>query len=70
MTVSKEKTKLEGDPPPPLFSVRIVKIVLQPDKYKPVSMKPVELEAIQLKRARVGFVIREGQKRVQAFCHY
>ena len=39
----------------PSVSITITKIVLQPDKYKPLSLEPVELEPIQFKRALFDF---------------
>ncbi len=46
----------------PKYSVKIERITVQPDKYKPSSLVPVELEVIRFKRAKVGMrVVREGE---------
>lgn len=45
-----------------LFTIKVYRIVVQPDKYKPVSLKPVELEVLRLKRALVDVEVRNGQR--------
>ncbi len=44
----------------PKYSIKIERITVQPDKFKPVSLAPVELEVIRFKRVKVGLrVVRE-----------
>ena len=45
-----------------LFTVEINKITVQPSKYKPVSLKAVELEVLRFKRALVRIAVREGER--------
>src|SRR6266705_660264 len=46
----------------PKYSIKIERITLQPDKFKPLSLAPVELEVIRFKRAKVGMlVVKEGE---------
>ncbi len=37
----------------PKYSIRVTRIGIQPDKYKPLSLSPVELDVIRFKRAKV-----------------
>jgi len=41
------------------LSILVKKIAVQPTKYKPVSLDPVELEVLRLKRAVVPLDVRE-----------
>src|SRR2546428_54541 len=46
----------------PKYSIKIRRITVQPDKYKPLSLSPVELETIRFKRAKIEIdVLREGE---------
>ena len=37
----------------PKYSIRVTRIGIQPDKYKPLSLSSVELDVIRFKRAKV-----------------
>jgi hypothetical protein len=45
-----------------ILSVDVKKITVQPNKYKPLSLDPVELEVLRLKRAVVSMDIKEDSK--------
>jgi len=45
-----------------LFTITVNKIAVQPDKYKPISLKPIELEVLRLKRALVDLTVSVQQK--------
>jgi len=46
-------------------SIYVRKITVQPSKYKPVSLDPVELEVLRLKRAVVSIDVKEDSKESQ-----
>ncbi len=43
-------------------SIRVNAITVQPDRYKPTSLDPVELEHLRAKRAKVRFTVSEGRR--------
>lgn len=46
-----------------ITEVQIGKIVVQPDKYKPTSLAPVELEHLRPKRHKIDIAVSQGSKR-------
>ncbi len=51
--------------PERVISVQVTKIAIQPSKYKPVSLKPVEMEVLGLKRAIVSIRVEESSRRAE-----
>ncbi|SRR6266487_3712574 len=45
-----------------ILSINVKKITVQPNKYKPLSLDPVELEILRLKRAVVSMDVEEDSK--------
>jgi hypothetical protein len=47
------------------LSIYIRKITVQPSKFRPISLEPVELEILRLKRAVVSIEAKENSKEAQ-----
>lgn len=50
------------------YSIKVKRITVQPDKYKPLNLDPVELEVLHLKRAKIEIEVEVEGKRSEFLC--